>query len=188
MSFKQKSNRIFQLIELFRVVGKLENSVEVARALKEEGNCPKNLKPFFLTNYAYTLVLYAQSFQSLDERMPFVEEVFPLLHALSDGEQSIIFQKTLAIALEIVQKFVILYAFNFYSIFSVDSTQFADICQQLNLSAFGISNRLELVEKRVTALTFILNSNLTFSDSWNDLALCLSELASLSGDDATLDK
>lgn len=70
----------------------------------------------------------------------------------------------------------------------MNSEKFADVCQRLNLSALGISNRLELVEKRVTALTTILNDNLTFSDSWNDLGICLSELSSLSGDETTLDK
>jgi hypothetical protein len=88
------------------VVGRLENSVEAARALKEQGNCPENLKPFFLTSYAYSLVLYAQSFPSLDEQVPLLDEVFPLLQLLAKNNESISYLKILAIALEIVQRFV----------------------------------------------------------------------------------
>ncbi|KAI6182281.1 hypothetical protein M3Y97_00363100 [Aphelenchoides bicaudatus] len=163
-----------QLIELYRVIGQLDNSVEVARTLEKEGNCPENLKAFFLINYAYSLVLYAQSVQSIEEQKPLFEELFPLLINLTNDEHSLILQKTLAIALEIVQ--------------SADSDEFPGLCQTLNLPALGINNRLELIEKRVAALKIILEGNLTFSDSWNDLAICLSELATLNGDETMMDK
>jgi tetratricopeptide (TPR) repeat protein len=63
-----------------------------------------------------------------------------------------------------------------------------DTSKRLNLSSFGIDNRLQLIEKRIEALTTILNGNVTFSDSWNDLALCLADKFRFTNDESVFDK
>lgn len=70
----------------------------------------------------------------------------------------------------------------------MDPASFSDISARLNLPAFGINNRNNLVEKQIESLTFILNGNLSFSDSWNDLAVCLSEKFAITKDEETFDK
>lgn len=85
---------------------KFEESVETARSLKEDGNCPVKLKPFFLLNYVYSLVLYAQRLPTDEEKLPLLEELFSLLKTLMKNSGAIMFQKTLAIAFELISKFV----------------------------------------------------------------------------------
>lgn len=72
--------------------------------------------------------------------------------------------------------------------FRMDPSIFPELSKRLNLPTFDINNRLQLVEKRITALTTILNKNLIFSDSWSDLALALGDKFALTGDESTFNK
>jgi hypothetical protein len=88
-------------------MGKLEESVNEARLLKADENCPTDLKQFFFLNYAYSLVLYAQSVSLAEDKIVLLEEVFPIFTSLKeDSNDSMMFQKTFALALEIIIGFV----------------------------------------------------------------------------------
>ncbi|KAI6218113.1 hypothetical protein M3Y95_01185900 [Aphelenchoides besseyi] len=163
-----------QLIEIFRSMGRYEDSVTHARLLTESNNCPENLRSFLALHFVHSLVLYVQSISIFERKLELLSEATPLLKTLLETNSSVLLHKIYAIFLGIVQK--------------MSLTTFPVVCQKLALNQLGISNRSQLIEKRLSALSFVLKANSEYADSWNDVAMALLDMYELNNDEKILER